>query len=117
MPCLVTRDAGVGVITLNRLKSLNAMNEPLMDLLRDAIVELGEDDAIRCVVLRGNGQALSAGGDVAMMTAPQEAACLGQPLSASIEREQRNLIRRGEASALLRKIAKPTVAVLHLEDE
>jgi 2-(1,2-epoxy-1,2-dihydrophenyl)acetyl-CoA isomerase len=111
-PVLVGRDGALGVITLNRPRSLNAMNGALMDDLRQALLELGADDAIRCVVLRGNGRAFSAGGDVAMMIARSDKADPTESLAVRIRREQADLIRRGEASGLLRTMAKPTVAVL-----
>jgi 2-(1,2-epoxy-1,2-dihydrophenyl)acetyl-CoA isomerase len=112
-PVLVERRGALGVLTLNRPRWLNAMNDALMDDLREALVDLGSDDTIRCVVLRGNGRAFSAGGDVAMMAARRDGADPDETLAARIRREQANLIRRGEASLLLRSMTKPTIAVLH----
>ena len=62
---LLEREDGVGIVTLNRPESLNAMNRKLGAELRDAMKQLNEDDAIGCIVVTGAGEkAFSAGGDI-----------------------------------------------------
>ena len=57
---------GIATVTINRPEVMNAINVPLAEALRDVALQLRADDArIRCVVLRGNGRAFVAGGDLA----------------------------------------------------
>src|SRR4051812_6693477 len=62
--------AGVRLLTLNRPEALNAFNDELWDLTRDALLEAQERDDIRCVVLTGTGRAFTAGQDLGEMAAP-----------------------------------------------
>ena len=62
---LVDVEDGVGIVTLNRPDSLNALNRRLSGELRDAVKRLDADDAIGCIVVTGAGdRAFSAGGDI-----------------------------------------------------
>ena len=62
---LLEHEDGVGIITLNRPESLNAMNRQLGSELADAMKQLNQDDAIGCIVITGAGEkAFSAGGDI-----------------------------------------------------
>ncbi|MCV7381914.1 3-hydroxyisobutyryl-CoA hydrolase [Mycobacterium alsense] len=63
---VLTRVAnGVGVITLNRPKAINSLNQHMVDALRDVLTRWETDDAVRAVVLEGAGErGLCAGGDV-----------------------------------------------------
>lgn len=54
----------VAVITMNRPKSLNSMNDALIDGLHAALDRVEQDADIRCAVLTGNGKAFCAGGDL-----------------------------------------------------
>jgi len=53
-----------GVITLNRPKQLNALNDTLMDELGDALLAFDGDDGIGCIVLTGSEKAFAAGADI-----------------------------------------------------
>ena len=57
-----------GVITLNRPKQLNALNDSLMDELGDALRAFDADDGIGCIVITGSEKAFAAGADIAAMT-------------------------------------------------
>src|SRR3954463_4784994 len=64
----VRTEAGkVGVITLNRPKQLNALNDQLMDELGAALKAFDADDAIRCIVVTGSEKAFAAGADIGVM--------------------------------------------------
>jgi enoyl-CoA hydratase len=67
---LVTTENGVGVITLNRPKALNALNSALLAELCQALEGFDADPAVRCVVLTGSERAFAAGADIKEM-APQ----------------------------------------------
>lgn len=57
----------VAVVTLNRPKVLNALNEALMAELADAIDRFESDDAIAVIMLTGNERAFAAGADIGEM--------------------------------------------------
>jgi len=61
-----TRDR-VALITLNRPKQLNALNDALMDELERALDEYDRDDAIGAIIITGNERAFAAGADVGAM--------------------------------------------------
>src|SRR3972149_10211382 len=52
------------LITLNRPRALNAMNEELMNELDDALAEAETDPEIRAVIITGAGGVFSAGEDI-----------------------------------------------------
>lgn len=64
---LVEREPPVGIVLLNRPEALNALNDEVMGLLVDALVELDDDDSIRCIVLGGSEKAFAAGADIGQM--------------------------------------------------
>ena len=64
----VRTEAGrVGVITLNRPKQLNALNDALMDELGAALKAFDADPAIGCMVVTGSEKAFAAGADIGAM--------------------------------------------------
>ncbi len=67
--CITTRVEGekVAVITLNRPKALNALNDQLMTELGQALLAFDADEAIGCIVLTGSEKAFAAGADISAM--------------------------------------------------
>jgi len=61
---LVESSDGIGIVTLNRPKVLNALNRALMDELATALETFDRDDRIRCMLLTGGDRAFAAGADV-----------------------------------------------------
>lgn len=59
----------VAVVTLDRPDKLNALDEEMLDSLREAAAGLERDRTARCVILTGTGRAFCAGGDVAAWSA------------------------------------------------
>ncbi|CDW92776.1 MULTISPECIES: enoyl-CoA hydratase [unclassified Thiomonas] len=57
----------VGLITLNRPKQLNALNDALMDALGAALRAFDADPAIGCMVVTGSDKAFAAGADITAM--------------------------------------------------
>lgn len=57
----------VAVITLNRPKALNALNDALMDELGNALLGFDADEAIGCIIITGSDKAFAAGADIGMM--------------------------------------------------
>ena len=56
-----------GLITLNRPKQLNALNDALMDELGAALLAFDADDGIGCIVITGGDKAFAAGADISAM--------------------------------------------------
>ncbi len=63
----VALHAGVAVVALNRPDVHNAFNETLIGELTEVLNVLDEDDAVRAVVLAGNGKSFCAGADLNWM--------------------------------------------------
>ncbi|MDO9071987.1 MAG: enoyl-CoA hydratase [Rubrivivax sp.] len=57
----------VGLVTLNRPKQLNALNDALMDALGAALLAWDADDGVGCIVITGSEKAFAAGADIAGM--------------------------------------------------
>ena len=57
----------VGLVTLNRPKALNALNDDLVDELGLALDAFEGDENIGCVVITGSEKAFAAGADITMM--------------------------------------------------
>jgi enoyl-CoA hydratase len=64
---LVERRERVGLITLNRPKALNALNDALMDELGAALLAFDADQEIGAMVITGSEKAFAAGADIAAM--------------------------------------------------
>ncbi|KVA59320.1 enoyl-CoA hydratase [Burkholderia cepacia] len=64
---LVETQGRVGLVTLNRPKALNALNDALMDELGDALKAFDADDGIGAIVVTGSEKAFAAGADIGMM--------------------------------------------------
>ncbi len=57
----------VGIVTLNRPKQLNALNDQLMDEMASALQTFDADDSIGCMILTGSEKAFAAGADIGAM--------------------------------------------------
>jgi enoyl-CoA hydratase len=57
----------VGLITLNRPKALNALNDALMNELGDALAGFDADERIGAIVITGGDKAFAAGADIGAM--------------------------------------------------
>jgi enoyl-CoA hydratase len=64
---LVERIGRVGIVTLNRPRQLNALNDEVMDGLGQALLALDADDGIGALVVTGGPKAFAAGADIAAM--------------------------------------------------
>ncbi len=60
-------DRKTALITLNRPKQLNALNDALMDELGDALRAFDADPDIGCIVITGSEKAFAAGADISAM--------------------------------------------------
>ncbi|ENU59728.1 Enoyl-CoA hydratase [Acinetobacter guillouiae MSP4-18] len=64
---LLEKHKGVGLITLNRPKALNALNSKLIQEVNLALDDLEKDQDIGCMVLTGSEKAFAAGADIKEM--------------------------------------------------
>ncbi|MEH6577571.1 MAG: enoyl-CoA hydratase-related protein [Amphritea sp.] len=66
--CILTEvKQGVGVITLNRPKVMNALNATLCREVGEAVDGFEADDSVGCIVLTGGDQVFAAGADIKEM--------------------------------------------------
>jgi 2-(1,2-epoxy-1,2-dihydrophenyl)acetyl-CoA isomerase len=101
---------GVATITLNRPEKRNALSSELTPALRETLLAVEHDPAVRCVIVTGAGNAFCSGGDVSGMGG-------NAPGAADPARTVDDAIRRlkhGQETLTLRlfELAKPTIAVL-----
>jgi enoyl-CoA hydratase/carnithine racemase len=63
---LIERDGPIATVLLNRPQKLNALTKAMWRTLGERVGALSDDDAVRCVILRGAGEkAFSPGNDIA----------------------------------------------------
>ncbi|RYX97113.1 MAG: enoyl-CoA hydratase [Comamonadaceae bacterium] len=69
---ILTRTEGpdtrqVAIITLNRVKQLNALNDQLMQELGTALKAFDADKTVGCIIITGSEKAFAAGADISAM--------------------------------------------------
>jgi len=104
-PVLLSEDLGhIRRLTLNRPRSLNALDHALMEALDDAFAAAAYDDDVRVLILRGAGRAFCAGYDL------NQDADEGEKGAAEWHRE----IQRDSARLLrILEHRKPVIASVH----
>lgn len=105
MPGTVTlaRDGAVATLTLSNPDKLNAFDKPMWHALIPLLRQLGADDSVRAVVLRGaGGRAFSPGADISEFeterNSPEQGAAYG--------------LLMDEGLTLLRDLPQPTLAAI-----
>src|SRR5437868_4624910 len=61
---IFTTDGPIATIKLNRPDKLNAFGGPMREEILDALGKVAADDAVRVLVVTGEGRGFSAGGDI-----------------------------------------------------
>lgn len=98
----ITRDDGIGWITINRPDKLNALNQKTIRELNMAFAEMEENQSIRVVILTGSGEkAFVAGADI-------------KELSELDEEQGREYVMEGqELTKLIENMGKPVIAAVN----
>ncbi|WP_372400416.1 2-(1,2-epoxy-1,2-dihydrophenyl)acetyl-CoA isomerase PaaG [Azospirillum sp. HJ39] len=102
---LLTIADGVATVTLNRPDRLNSFTAAMHEELREAIAELRDDKAVRCLLLTGAGRGFCAGQDLSDRAVAPGAQ--GPDLGASIETNYNPLVRS------LRSLPMPVVCAVN----
>jgi len=89
-PILVNRDGDIATITLNNPDKLNALNQAMWQRLGNVMNELGAEDNLRCIVLRGAGdKAFASGADISEFATVRadssQAKAYGEAIHATIQ--------------------------------
>jgi len=63
----IVKEKKIAVLTLNRPKALNALNDALISNLLEKLRGLDQDDNVRVIVLTGSPKAFAAGADIKEM--------------------------------------------------
>lgn len=61
---LLSRSGDIATVTLSHPDKLNALNAAMWRRLREVMAQVSADESLRCVILRGAGEAFAAGGDL-----------------------------------------------------
>jgi 2-(1,2-epoxy-1,2-dihydrophenyl)acetyl-CoA isomerase len=102
---LVSLDAGVLTVTLNRPDKLNAFNPEMHQRLKAALERARDDSAVRAVLLTGAGRGFCAGQDLAERNVAAGAAPID--LSVTLGSYYNPLVRR------MRELPKPIVCAVN----
>ena len=99
---LYSKEEGIGIVTINRPESLNALNGEVFTELYKLFQEIEDDQDVRVVILTGSGEkAFIAGADIAEMQAQSSV-------------EIRSFIDKGRrASDRIYTLSKPVIAAIN----
>ncbi len=64
---LFEKENGIAIITLNRPKAFNAINDELIRELAVAVDQIASDDSVGAVIITGGSKVFAAGGDITYM--------------------------------------------------
>ena len=104
-PVLVERRGAIATVTLNRPERLNAIDRALGEALRETMLALELDGAVRAVVLRGAGAGFMAGGDLNVFH---------EHMGADLDRVILDITHAfHDAIVSMRRMAKPVIASVH----
>lgn len=103
---LIERDEnGVATVTLKRPDSMNAFTDGMFRGLCSILNDLGQDSAVKALILTGAGRAFSAGGDVKQMK--------GSASTQTFEDRVEALRQRHELAVALYEFPRVTIAAIN----
>lgn len=98
----LSKENGVGYITLNRPEKYNSFNREMAMALQQYLDDCSDDDAVRCIYITGNGKGFCAGQDLAETPDPNNV-----DFEKIVSEHYNPLIKR------LRNIEKPIVCAVN----
>jgi enoyl-CoA hydratase len=101
-------DPAVAVVTLNRPERMNAMAFDVMVPLREALLELGQDNSVRAIVLTGAGDGFCSGADQEQAGVPPGVAGVTRPTYALRAMEMLE-----DVVLTLRRLHQPVIAAVN----
>ena len=109
--------SGVLTVVINRPESRNAIDTKTQRMMLQAFHDASRNPAVRVVILRGAGEGFSSGGDTRALGAPDPDDPIAQqwsadPLWNDLEARADRLRQFMQASLLLHRMGKPTLAML-----
>ena len=101
---LIETNGSVRMLTLNRPEKRNALNDALVQALKDALREADADVSLRSIVIRGAGKDFCSGADLESLRKISES---------SYEENLEDARSLAELFALIRSVKIPVVAAVH----
>lgn len=101
---LTEKENSIFTITLNRPEKRNALNDGLINSVKDALREAGKDEALRAILIKGAGKDFCSGADLSALQKIAESDVIENLWDAE------NLM---ELLAMIRKIKIPVIAAVH----
>jgi enoyl-CoA hydratase/carnithine racemase len=102
---IFSTSGAIATIKLNRPERLNAFGGPMREEILDALEKIAKDDAIRVVIVTGEGRGFSAGGDIQN---------LKQLRDAKDEAGFRAVLAQGQnITRTMRALHKPVIAAVN----
>nr|CAA6830224.1 MAG: Enoyl-CoA hydratase (EC [uncultured Thiotrichaceae bacterium] len=101
----LTVEGRVATMSLNRPDVLNTLNDEMAHALKAITTEVAADDAVRCLIVRGEGGHFMAGGDIAYFSE-----CIKVPVAERHPEITKIIATIHEAIVNLREMPKPVVA-------
>ena len=101
---LMSLEAGVLTLTLNRPAKRNALDTATLDGLAEGLARAELESGIRVVAIRGAGKDFCAGADLDELLASADS---------TMAENERSALALGEIFLALRRLPKPSVAIVH----
>lgn len=98
---IVEKEDGIGILTMNRPDVFNAISEELIDEVRDALIEINQDEEIKVLIITGAGKGFQAGADIKE---------LSQMTPMAILRWNEGLVRN---IAAIEELRQPVIAAIN----
>jgi len=102
MELIISKGKGVAILKFNRPEVFNSFNQKMAFASQKALDDCEKDEAVRCIVITGEGKAFCAGQDLAEATDPN-----GPELKSIVQEHYNPIIVR------LRNIEKPIIAAVN----
>jgi methylglutaconyl-CoA hydratase len=101
---LTEKENSIFTITLNRPEKRNALNDGLINSVKDALREANKDESLRAILIRGAGKDFCSGADLSALQKIAESDVIENLWDAE------NLM---ELLSMIRKIKIPVIAAVH----